>query len=168
MLEILVCILPPLTHEEFIPPEENKEKLFPLVQQIWIVHTIAIKIDAETKHLSLTTSHSRCCLRSLLLPLSLLCFAVSPLSSQGDVVTIDGISEWPIQLPANLAGEHLAGEAVGENALQGCAASAPAQTNVTVLQRSSGSKEIVRGKLQLTPGTAVSFVSPPHVLAQSS
>lgn len=146
MLEILVCILPPLTDEELIPLEENKMKLFPLMQYIWIFHRIAIKIGAETKHLSLTTSHSCCCLCSLSLLLSLLCFAVSPLSSQGDVAIIYVISEWPVQHPANLAGELLAGEAVGENSQHGCAAGTPAQTNVTVLQRSSGSKETERNR----------------------
>jgi len=33
---------------------------------------------------------------------------------------------------------------------------------LTILQRSSGSKEIATEKLHLAPGTAISFVSPPH------
>jgi len=51
----------------------------------------------------------------LVRPLSLLHFSVSPLSSQGHAVTVCGISEWPAQQLANLAGEHSAQETVGEN-----------------------------------------------------
>lgn len=67
---------------------------------------------------------------------------------------------------ANLAAEHPAWEAEGENLQHRCAVSSPAQTHFTILQRSSGSTETVTEQLQLVPGAAVSSTSSPHVLAQ--
>lgn len=68
---------------------------------------------------------------------------------------------------ADWAAEHPAGGAEGEDLQCCCAVSSPAQTHLTILQRSSGSKETVTEQLQLVPGAAASSTSPPHVLAQS-
>lgn len=67
---------------------------------------------------------------------------------------------------ANLAAEHPAGEAGGENLQCCCAVSSPAQTRLTILQRSPGRKQIVTEQQQLVPGAAASCTCPVHVLAQ--
>lgn len=125
-------------------------------------HRIAVKIDTEMKTFldQLLSCSSLCSPRTAPSPC---CSLLQPSPSHGDTVTVYGIPGWSV---ADLAAEHPAWEAVGENLRRCCAVSSPAQTHLTILQRSSGSKEIVTEQLQLVPGAAVSSTSPPHVLVQ--